>query len=521
MNNLRVAVLVTLVALPVLFLVGMGSYALWDYGWWFYAWWPMALCIGGAYALAWYWQRKKRLLPDKFEAAGHWTDRDRAAWKLIEARAAVVKDIPIERLQDPQAYFDDARSLALELARFYHPKSGDPLGRVTVPEILAVIELASHDLGELVDRYLPGGHLLTVNHWRQAPRVSKWYDTASKVYWGVAALFNPVQTGARYLASQLGISQPWQMLQQSLIDWFYTAYLHRLGTYLIELYSGRLRVGASRYRELVEQYARPVAPVPAPPAAADGESGPPPAPQVTIALFGQVKAGKSSLVNALLGEQKARTDVLPATDRVTRYELNPAHVPTKLSILDTVGYGHEGPRADDLPATERAARAADVLLLVLHARNPARAADVTMLQKLRSYFTDRPDLKRPPIIAVLTHIDLLSPAMEWSPPYDWRNPTRPKERSIRDAVATAHEQLGDLTAVLPVCAAVGKEYGVQEELLPEVLSRLDEARAVALLRVLRSELEHGQVMKVFRQLVSVAAEAAKRVLAPVSPRGER
>ena len=48
----------------------------------------------------------------------------------------------------------------------------------------------------------------------------------------------------RYAASQLGLSTPLQMLQQNLFVWFYTAYVHRLGTYLIDLNSGRLRVGA-------------------------------------------------------------------------------------------------------------------------------------------------------------------------------------------------------------------------------------------------------------------------------------
>ena len=46
------------------------------------------------------------------------------------------------------------------------------------------------------------------------------------------------------------------MLQQNLLVWFYTAYVHRLGTYLIDLNSGRLRVGVPRYRELVEQMQR-------------------------------------------------------------------------------------------------------------------------------------------------------------------------------------------------------------------------------------------------------------------------
>src|SRR5262249_4742927 len=146
MSRWRIALLAALVAGPVLFLLGMGSYTLWQRGWWFYVWWPMAACLGAAYLLAWYWQRRKRLMPATDEAAGHWTERDLAAWKLVEARAAAVRDVPIERLSDPHFYLDAGRAMAEELARFYHPEKSDPLGRVTVPELLTVVELAAHDL---------------------------------------------------------------------------------------------------------------------------------------------------------------------------------------------------------------------------------------------------------------------------------------------------------------------------------------------------------------------------------------
>jgi hypothetical protein len=259
MSRWRIVVLALLWLLPVAALLGVGSYDLWERGWWFYAWWPLAGCLAAAYLLGWYWTRRNRLLPATNDPAGHWTDRDRAAWKLVEARAAQVKNVPIEQLDNLHFYLDAGRAVADELARFYHPTATDPLGRVTVAELLTVIELATHDLGRLVDQYLPGGHLLTVNDWRRARKATGWYRTASNVYWAVATLFNPVQTGLRYVASQLGLSQPWQQLQQGLADWLYTAYLHRLGAYLIELYSGRLRVGADRYRALRERHspARP------------------------------------------------------------------------------------------------------------------------------------------------------------------------------------------------------------------------------------------------------------------------
>jgi predicted GTPase len=523
MSRRRIFLLVALWLLPVLFLIGVGSYALWERGWWFYVWWPLAGCLAAAYLLGWYWQRSNRLLPATNDPAGHWTDRDRNAWKLVEARAAQVKDVPIQQLENLHFYLDAGRAMAEELACFYHPNATDPLSRVTLPELLTVAELATHDLGELVDQYLPGGHLLTVSDWRRTRKATDWYRTASNIYWAVAALFNPVQTGLRYVAAQLGVSQPWQQLQQGLADWFYTAYLHRLGTYLIELYSGRLGVGAERYRALLERYRTATAPASRererpehdhPPVAhAPGSPEEVQAPQVTLALFGQVNAGKSSVINALLGEQRAKTDVLPATAAVTRYQLRPPQAGTQLVLLDTVGYGHEGPKADDLKATETAARQADVLLLVLHALNPARQADVQMVERLKAWFADRPDLRMPPLLAVLTHIDLLSPALEWSPPYNWHDAQRPKERAIAAAVAATRDQLGAGVAdVIPVCTAEGKVFNVQEELLPAILIRLDEAHAVALLRCLREEMDQGQVRKVFRQLLAAGTEVAKVAL---------
>jgi predicted GTPase len=334
-----------------------------------------------------------------------------------------------------------------------------------------------------------------------------------------------VSTAARYAASQAGLTAPVQMFQQDLALWFYRQYVCQLGTYLIELNSGRLRVGATRYRQLVG--ARTPVPVGDDGAAADDVAV---VPQVTITLLGQVKAGKSSVVNALLGERRAKTDVLPATSGVDRYELKSEGIPTKLVLQDTVGYGHAGPKADQLAATREAARQSDILLLVLHARNPARQADVAQLEDLDAYFRSRPDLKRPPLVAVLTHIDLLSPAMEWSPPYDWRQPNRPKEHSIQDAMAAAQKQLGaHAPVVVPVCASEGKVYGVAEELLPLIAERLDEAHGVGMLRCLMAEANTGTARVILRQLVAVAKRflpvaleaLAAQALKPARPPAEK
>jgi predicted GTPase len=516
MSRWRIVVVIGLTLVPFLFLAGAGSYYLWTIKWGFYTWWPLALCMGIGYTLGWYWQRKRLLLhPPDFRAPRHWTERDKRGWRLVEARAQQAGTLPADKLTDLAHYLNTAEAMAAELTSFYHPGATDPVSNLTVPEVLAVIELAAHDLAELVDRYVPGSHLLTLKDWRRAKQLLDWYQPASNVYWAITALFSPLETGARFGASKLGLSQPWQMLQQNLILWFYTAYVHRLGTYLIELNSGNLRLGAARYRDLVKSANQTAAPTtnrttPEPVASAR---------QVTLAVFGQVKAGKSSLINALLGEQRALTDVLPATSGVTRYDLQPRDIPAHLVLLDTVGYGHEGLKADQTALTHDSSCQADLLLLVLHARNPARQADVNMLRDLRSWFAAHPERKQPPLLAVVTHIDLLSPTLEWSPPYNWRQPTRPKEENIQQALTAVWEQVGGYAAgVVPVCAAAGKVYGVEEWLLPALAEQMDEAHGVALLRCLRAEIDETKIRKVFHQLLATAQEAARIVGGFLPPR---
>ncbi len=121
---------------------------------------------------------------------------------------------------------------------------------------------------------------------------------------------------------------------------------------------------------------------------------------------------------------------------------------------------------------------------------------------------------------MLTHIDLLTPALEWAPPYDWLEPKRTKEQQIAEAAAAVNEQLGDyLAGVIPVCVAPNKVYGVEEWLLPAVAELLDEVHAVALLRCLRAEIDTGKVRKVFHQLLAAGKGLVKAVWAQ-RPGGE-
>jgi len=506
----RIAVLATLVLFPVLFLMGAGSVWLWRQSWGVWVWWGLTLALAAAYLLAWHWQRKRKLLPaPEHHPPLHWTPRDREAWRLIEARVSAVAS-DASRLLSFRHYVDTAQSMAEELAAFYHPHAKDPIGGLTVAEILALIELAAADLAEMVETYIPGSEFVTIDQWRKAGQAVGWYNQATNAYWVVSALFAPIQTAARYAASRLGLGKLRQVLQENVLAWFWTAYVNRIGWYLIELNSGRLRVGAKRYRELQAQARLPNAN----PLAFDG-AGPAPtaedgqAEAVVLTLVGQVKAGKSSLVNALLGEQRAAASVLPLTSEISAYELHEEATGARLRLLDTVGYAHEGPRKDQLAATARAVQDSDLSILVLHARDPARRPDGEFLKQLADYFAAQPHRKPPPVLAVLTHVDLLPPSLEWQPPYDWRFGSRPKEQNVRAAVEAAEQDLaGRVIGVVPVCLAAGKSWGIEEELLPRIVELLGEARAVAFVRLLHRETESPNLRKLLGQLLS----AGKRLV---------
>src|SRR5262249_46452242 len=157
---------------------------------------------------------------------------------------------------------------------------------------------------------------------------------ASNAFWLASALLSPVNTALRYGASELGISRPFRMLQNNLIAWFVTAYIHRIGTYLIEVNSGRMRIGATRYREIRESADGGTEKS----ESAEGENAGQfhdllpsrVAVPIQLTVLGQAKTGKSSLINALLGEQRAVADVVVGTNAITTYNLKSQGNPGEL-----------------------------------------------------------------------------------------------------------------------------------------------------------------------------------------------
>lgn len=506
----RLIVLSVLWLTPIVLLVGVGAWSLYESGRWFWLWWTLPVCWGLCGWLWRRWGREVRIPVPELENT-HWTPRDQAAWAIVSAEQRRIDELTSEQLIDPQFYVQITQQLAQKIAAHYHPGAADPVGSLSVVELLAAIDLITEDLEDWFLHFVPGSHLITVAQWRMLSKAPKWWETAVNAGWLVSIAVNPLNIG-RFLASKFAVEPLTRMIQQNLLGTFYALYLRQAGYYLIELNSGRLKGGSKRYREMMQRLkgtTRPVAP--AGDSAAAGEPV-----QVTIALLGQVKAGKSSLVNCLLGQQRAVVDVLPATSTVQRYRLIWPERAEELVLLDTPGYSDAGATESQRRETREAARQADILLLVLDVRSAARQADVELLDDLQRWFQQHPHYQPPPVIAVLNKIDGLSPVLEWDPPYNWQQPVRPKERSIAGAVAYANEVFGPrVVEVVPTCADLAHQrvYGVAEFLIPALTARLSAGRAAALLRGLHDTCERTQWWQVVEQVMS-AGKKLTDVLRP-------
>jgi predicted GTPase len=504
MTRTRLIALAVLFLLPFAVLVGLGGYHLWHTGnmW---AWWPLLAVMGLTYFLAWRWTRGRTgLPPTDTPPPGYWTDRDKAAWEKVDAKAKSFAAVTLDQISNAKHYTDLAIDLATEVGLVYHPETDDPFDTLTLPEILACVELAAADLDGMVRKYVPGVHLLRMRDVKKANKAYGWYKTGQDVYWAGAAVFDPVGVGLRYVASRAGLGGLMNRIRDNVLLWFHTAYIHQLGRYLIELNSGRLRVGVKRYREILAQHEEPPADVPGPgPVAGEGGRSARP---ITLAVLGAVKAGKSSLVNALLGNQSAAVDRLPVPSGV-RYDLTlPGGQP--VSLLDTSGYGEAGVTDADFAAAAEASRDADAILLVTPATSPGRRADVDLLDRLREWFAGKPHLRLPPVVVVVNQVDLLSPKAEWSPPYDWKAGTRAKEVNIRDCVEAVKEQVGPRAAdYVPVCAREGETFNIAEGVVPAVVAHLDHARGSAVLKAFDAAANERPVGMVVDQLGNAARAA--------------
>lgn len=413
----------------------------------------------------------------KVDPSGNWPPAGREAWRQIELIAGrpEIVDVPIDRAEPLWELFQE---VLLAAARQYHPRSAKPLLEIPVPHLLRVVELVCHDLREAFSEKIPGSHILTINDLMRLKRLATLAPSLYRLYRVIGLVISPV-TG---LARELNLYMQNRVVNESAQEtkrWILQFAVKKAGFYAIELYSGNLVLTDVEIKSFTAPTTR---------ASLGREQARDAAVQeepLRILVLGQVKAGKSSLVNALFGEVKAAVDVVPRTRHVEPYLLERDGL-RRAIILDTAGYEDAAHAASTLEEARSELLQCDLILLTCSAQSAARDADRRLLNGVRELFQHDPDREFPPLVVALTHIDQLRPVREWTPPYDIAQPQGMKAEQIRQAMeVTAADLQVDLSRVVPVCLRPEQIYNVEEGLIPAILSLMDAAHRLRYLRCLR------------------------------------
>lgn len=200
--------------------------------------------------------------------------------------------------------------------------------------------------------------------------------------------------------------------------------LEEVAASAVDLYSGKLRFSVNEMLELrlaegEEDSARLAAPDT----------------PLRVAMAGQISAGKSSLVNALVGSNVAETDVIPTTDRPQTY---PADFDGIAAVLLDMP-GLDGSKALARTVLEEL-EDCDLILWTIRANRPAREIDRTVLAQLQQAFRETPERRMPPVIVVISCVDEILP--DW--PYPENLLSEPAMDLTRDIVAAVIADIGDL-----------------------------------------------------------------------------
>lgn len=515
----RVVVLLVLWSLPAIVCIVISVIALYQTGW--------LVVIAGLLPLIWlvawlvgrWWpapklNRSAHWTP--LRASDFWTPQDVAAIDVVEGFRRQVADVNQLTIVDPNRYIQDAQELTQRLAMHFHPNADSGtlapqhmLNPLTLVEILSVIHLAVEDLEDWMLENVPGSHLATVGQLGQLPRLAKAWDIGQSIFFIATSIANPSRLLTYPLWRSTG--RVTVELQNELIRAFYQQYLSHIGYYLIEMYSGRLKRGSRVYRQ---QFGHLAAAVHA--AGGDTEQLANLADSnTTIAIMGQVKAGKSSLINALMKGNVATTSILPETRQVQCFEFALPGSANGLRLLDTPGYSEADISKHQRAETKSAAEVADIILLVMAANVPARYSDVELVRDLEQHYRARRHLRPPPIIGVFTHIDLLRPVREWTPPYDWRKPSSSKEHSMANAVGYARELFGDSISAY-ACVYTGEmestDTSVGDELIPLLIAHLDQGHASAVLKAFYAQLSQQRFKKLSKQVRGLLKNVGRKLL---------
>lgn len=471
-------------------------------------------------------------LPIRLDERTDWTRVDREVWhvSVLSVEAALahkpmwneLPEVALELLTGVSEHYGAVSTgTALDANNSNSSKRNrtNTTYRFTLPEMLLVVSVTSSRYRQLLLSHVPFAEKIKISallrvYARQDQIVTGagWLNTARRT----TRLVNPLAALAGELRDQF-TDRLFTSLSENVQNDLKRLLLQELVQVGMDLYSGRLK-STDEERSLYQSGAQMSDRL------AMAEAIEP----LRVVLVGQVSAGKSSLINALLNELEAETDILPTTDKTTVHALRlaeasragpevsgtsqDAHVAGKddmprladVHLIDTVGLVDDSAPID---ATLQLAKQADLLIWVTRATQPARSPEAKLQQALAALYAANPSLRPPPTLLIVSHVDLLSPKAEWQPPYDLGGHTQ-KAQNIQSAIKSCIAQIGlpELTPAIPISLALQHDPYNVDVLISQILLLRTEAVQVQLNR---RRLERDTTMGGWRDRWDQASQLGK------------
>jgi hypothetical protein len=348
--------------------------------------------------IGWWRRRQARRAPDVLAETPRLSVADRPDWSAAEqATFATAKAMIAERTATPVEWGtlpDLAREVVALVAKHSEGKSELDF---TIPEALLLVEQVTArfraDLRDMVpfsDQVSVGTLKWLYDRGAWARRGVGWTHAAWRVARFVKgaplAILREIEGWLASGHQGYLTREAWSVVQSLLLE--------EVAEAAVDLYSGRLRFSEAELLDYRRDWTRQDE------ARAADEDAP-----IRILVAGQVSAGKSTLVNALVGAEAAETDVIATTHRPTAHPLVLDQV--ECVLIDLPGLdGSEAAQA----ATLAEALQADVILWVLRANRPAREIDRRAMAALEAALAARPRGRRPPMVYAATGVDALMSA---------------------------------------------------------------------------------------------------------------
>ncbi|MEM8612346.1 MAG: GTPase [Cyanobacteria bacterium P01_H01_bin.105] len=384
---------------------------------------------------------------------------------------------------DWTAFWQRCQTVVATVAHHYHPEVKYPLLNIYVPQAYGLIRGTVDDMDRAMTQLAPVLNQVTVGQAYEAYEIYRKLEPSMGKLWRAwnwaQWLINPAAAAAK-VVSKKSTNQANQQLLVNLSQLLRETALRNLAQQTAALYGGdtlsELFVEPSTDLKASSKTATLQSILDTATPAKTIEQRP-----VSLMLVGRTGAGKSSLINTLFKTELAAVDVLPSTDKIQKYrwQLDTGEV---LTLIDSPGY-EQIERSDFRDLVLDQAATVDLLVLTTPALDPALQSDKNFLHDLKTAE------QHPPTVVVVTQVDRLRPVREWQPPYNWQLGQRPKEASIRNAVAYRVDTLGlSADAVIPLVTYDSDRTAWNDDALAlKLVDTLGNAKQYRLARFLTSQ----------------------------------